>query len=82
LYQRTGCDREDKSGPGIAPTDEAEMAVTMARTDVAMRMWRLPLVPRETDELPSPTDRKSLWISYFRRKCCDIRLKRHVDDVI
>ena len=62
MYQRTGCDREDKSGPGIAPTDEAEMAVTMARTDVAMRMWRLPLVPRETDELPSPTDRKSLWI--------------------
>ena len=39
MYQRTGCDREDKSGPGIASTDELEMAVTMASTDVAMRKW-------------------------------------------
>ena len=39
MYQRTGCDREDKSGPGIASTDESEMAVTMASTDGAMRRW-------------------------------------------
>ena len=39
MYQRSGCDREDKSGPGIASTDESEMAVTMASTDVAMRRW-------------------------------------------
>ena len=64
---RTGCDRGGKYGQDIASSETTEMAVTMARTDVAMRMWRLPLVPRETDELPSPTDRKSLWIFYFRR---------------
>ena len=38
------------------------MAVTMARMDVAETRWRLPSVPREADELPFPTDRKSLWI--------------------
>ena len=48
MYQRTGCDREDKSGPGIAPTDEAEMAVTMASMDVAMRRW-LSIVGAESD---------------------------------
>ena len=59
---RTGCDREGKTGPDIASSETTEMAATMARTDVAVTRWRLPLVPRETDELPSPTDRKSLWI--------------------
>ena len=39
------------------------MASTMARMVVAVTRWRIPLVPRETDELPFPTDRKSLWIS-------------------
>ena len=59
---RTGRDREDESGPGIVSLETTEKAVTMASTDVAVTRWRLPLVPRETDELPSPTDRKSLWI--------------------
>ena len=59
---RTGRDREDESGPGIMALETTEKAVTMASTDVAVTRWRLPLVPRETDELPSPTDRKSLWI--------------------
>ena len=59
---RTGRDREDESGPGIVSLEATEKAVTMASADVAVTRWRLPLVPRETDELPSPTDRKSLWI--------------------
>ena len=59
---RTGRDREDESGPGIVLLEATEKAVTMASTDVTVTRWRLPLVPRETDELPSPTDRKSLWI--------------------
>ena len=62
MRSRTGRDREDESGPGIVPLETTEKAVTMASTDVAVTRWRLPLVPRETDELPSPTDRKSLWI--------------------
>ena len=37
--RRTGRDRKDESGPGLAATDETELAVTMARTDVAMKMW-------------------------------------------
>ena len=28
----------------------------MARVIVAMYRWRIPLVPREADELPFPTD--------------------------
>ena len=61
---RTGRDREDESGPGIVSLETTEKAVTMASTDVAVTRWRLPLVPRETDELPFPTDRKSLWIFF------------------
>ena len=44
-------------------TVETAMASIMARMVVAVTRWRIPLVPRETDELPFPTDRKSLWIS-------------------
>ena len=62
MLWRFGQDREDESGPGFASTDETAMASTMARMVVAVTRWRIPLVPRETDELPFPTDRKSLWI--------------------
>ena len=55
------------------------MASTMARMVVAVTRWRIPLVPREADELPFPTDRKSLWIFYLRWRCSDIIPKRHVD---
>ena len=63
MLWRPGQDREDESGPGFASTVETAMASTMARMVVAVTRWRIPLVPRETDELPFPTDRKSLWIS-------------------
>ncbi len=36
---RSGQDRKDESGPGLATTDETELVVTMARTAVAMRRW-------------------------------------------
>ena len=78
---RTRRDREDESGPGIVLLEATEKAVTMASTDVAVTRWRLPLVPRETDELPSPTDRKSLWIFYSGRTCSDNRSRRPVDDM-
>ena len=41
------------------------MASTVARMVVAVTRWRIPLVPRETDELPSPTNTRSLQIFYF-----------------
>jgi len=52
------------------------MAATVARTDVAVRMWLRIVVPREVDELPFPTDMDSLWIFYFRRECSVIRSNR------
>ena len=63
MLWRSGQDREDESGPGFASTVETAMASTLVRMVVAVTRWRIPLVPRETDELPFPTDRKSLWIS-------------------
>ena len=73
MLWRPGQDREDESGPGFASTDETAMASTMARMVVAVTRWRIPLVPREADELPFPTDRKSLWIFDLRWRCSDIR---------
>ena len=51
----------------------------MARVVVAVTRWRIPLVPREADELPFPTDLEKLWILYLRRECSAIRPGRHVD---
>ena len=56
------------------------MASTMARMVVAVTRWRIPLVPRETDELPSPTNTRSLRIFYFRRGGSVSGSNRRVED--
>ena len=58
-----GLDKTARTSPAsLASPDTTVRASTMARMVVAVTRWRIPLVPRETDELPFPTDRKSLWI--------------------
>ena len=58
-----GLDKTVRTSPAsLASPDTTARATTVARMVVAVTRWRIPLVPREADELPFPTDRKSLWI--------------------
>ena len=61
-----GLDKTVRTSPAsLASPDTTARATTVARMVVAVTRWRIPLVPRGTDELPSPTNTRSLQIFYF-----------------
>ena len=68
------------SPASLASPDTTARATTVARMVVAVTRWRIPLVPRETDELPSPTNTRSLRIFYFRHGCSVSGSNRRVED--
>ena len=76
-----GLDKTVRTSPAsLASPDTTVRATTVARMVVAVTRWRIPLVPRETDELPSPTNTRSLRIFYFRHGRSVSGSNRRVED--
>ena len=76
-----GLDKTVRTSPAsLASPDTTARASIVARMVVAVTRWHIPLVPRGTDELPSPTNTRSLRIFYFRRGCSVSGSSRRVED--